>query len=405
MALNIQQLINQINERLVAVDSATPSSELNRLVELAQGFTTSGGVFEYQFEGDLPPFDSSQLGRIAFVRDGASFYYGKSDSAGWSVIPMVGVAEEEVSFNEYLQGTQYGYVAGGSPVPKFNIEQFSMTNDVNSSITASLARATRGQAGASSRTHGYVSGGAGPPSMGPGSVPYGNDWIQRFQFVPTLTSVQVGTLASAGSYPSASATYTQGDEGFRIGGYEFTGPSITAYNFIQKFPFSSETTATQVAAISAGRTGNVYDAGISGYTRGYATAGHNGIARERWEYVSTATSTAIGNLSWMRYGNSTASSDVSGYAAGGLGTGPQYTRNIIDKFPFVNDEATSTDVGDLPYQMYGLNQGSQSTTNGYASGGTGNTASFYKINFASDGNATNAAYLTQTMNEAAGHQL
>lgn len=405
MALNIQPLIDQISAKIAAADSATSSGDLKQLIDLAQRATTSGGILEYQSKQDLPSLDSSQLGRLAFVRDESSFYYGRSDSAGWYGLTMTGGDEVE-PFEEYLQGTQYGFVSGGAPTPKTNIEKFSMTNDLNSFIMAQLARSAYGQAGSSSRTHGYVAGGAGPPALGPGVTPYSNNWIQRFQFAADLNAVQVGTLASAGSYPGGNATYTQGDEAFKIGGYEFTVPSITAYNFIQKFPFSAETTATQVAAISAGRTGNTFDSGISGYTRGYAIYGNQSLARERWEYVSTATGVAIGNLSLMRYGTSTASSDVSGYVAGGYGSPPTPSnRNVIDKFPFANDEATSTSVGILPYQIYNMNQGSQSTTTGYVSGGTGSPTTMYKINFASDGNTTNAGALTQTMTLGSGHQL
>lgn len=407
MALNIQRLVDQINVRIAAADGSTPASEINKLIKLAHEASVSPGVREYQSVGDLPTIDSSELGELAYVRDQQSFYYGKSLDLGWVALPPSSSVELPAPFVEYLQGTQYGFVSGGSPTPKFNIEKFSMTNDLNSFIVGSLVRSAYGVNGSSSRTHGYLSGGAGPPSLGTGTVPYGNDWIQRFPFTADGNSVQVGTLGtSAGAHPGARTTYTQGDEGFRIGGYYYAVPTIISYNFIDKFPFSSETTATQVAAISAGRTGAIFDSGISGYTRGYAIYGYSHIARERWDYVSTSTGVAIGDLTYKRYGTSTASSDVSGYVAGGYGNPPTPTsNNKIDKFPFANDENTSTTVGVLSSQVYNMNQGQQSTTHGYATGGTGATQSMSKYLFASDGNSVSVGSLTVQLALASGQQV
>jgi hypothetical protein len=92
-----------------------------------------------------------------------------------------------------------------------------------------------------------------------------------------------------------------------------------------------------------------------------------------------------------------------GYTSGGYLLPNHY--NIIDKFPFATD-ADATDVGDLSTSNRYQVTGQSSAENGYTSGGriAYNTASWNTIDkfpFATDGNATDIANLTQSRYTAA----
>jgi hypothetical protein len=69
--------------------------------------------------------------------------------------------------------------------------------------------------------------------------------------------------------------------------------------------------------------------------------------------------------------------------------------NVIEKFPFATD-GDATDIADLTQARYGAS-GQSSDVSGYASGGRTNTAAqstIDKFPFASDGNATDVGDLT-----------
>ena len=95
-----------------------------------------------------------------------------------------------------------------------------------------------------------------------------------------------------------------------------------------------------------------------------------------------------------------------GYRSGGRAPA---VSNIIDKYSYTSD-GNATDVGDLTGPYYGRNQGASSTTDGYNFGGyyTPPGGSWYngieKYSFASDGNASDGGDLTTAFGEGGGHQ-
>ena len=101
MSINITNLISQISARLADSDlSSLDRKKINNLELIVQG---NSGVLEYQFRGDLPPADSSQIGKIAYVRDVrgydsggnfGSFYVGSNDSDGWSLLATTADSDE-----------------------------------------------------------------------------------------------------------------------------------------------------------------------------------------------------------------------------------------------------------------------------------------------------------------------
>jgi hypothetical protein len=141
---------------------------------------------------------------------------------------------------------------------------------------------------------------------------------------------------------------------------------------------------------------------LSSKTTGYVTANSR---IDKFPFASSTTATNIGNLSQSRVRVASSSSSTHGYSSGG--TPP--TRNTIDKFPFVSD-ANATDVGDLTQGRYGA-VGQSSDTHGYCSGGSSPTQprtpngfanGIEKIPFASDSNSVLVSNLGGT-SDASGH--
>jgi hypothetical protein len=69
---------------------------------------------------------------------------------------------------------------------------------------------------------------------------------------------------------------------------------------------------------------------------------------DKFPFASDASATDVGDLSFFRSGVSGQSSTASGYSSGGVGNPPSAVgiTNTIDKFPFASD-GNASDVGDL----------------------------------------------------------
>ena len=133
---------------------------------------------------------------------------------------------------------------------------------------------------------------------------------------------------------------------------------------------------------------NTFQGSVSGYVSGgrYGSTDMNAI--QKFPFSSDANSTDVGDLTLVRYYVAGSQSTTSGYAFGGT---PGVDR--IDKFPFASDD-DATDVGNLFVGRWKL-VGMCSTTTSYSAGGI--TSGFAYTNyidkfpFASDGNATDTA--------------
>ena len=173
MPINIQNIINQLEAKLTAADSNTSSNESLRLINLIEQINGSGGILEYQFPNQLPPVDSAQIGKLAYVRE-TDFYYDSSgllghfpkyyfaanDSDGWSEFDMNAKLNADSDYQAYLippppppppptqaQGTVSGYTSGGW-FPDINgIEKFPFAADANATDVGDLTASKYGMAG------------------------------------------------------------------------------------------------------------------------------------------------------------------------------------------------------------------------------------------------------------------
>ena len=136
----------------------------------------------------------------------------------------------------------------------------------------------------------------------------------------------------------------------------------------------------------------------AGYTSGgYTSATVNTI--DKFPFSSDSDATDVGDLTQTRQQADGHSSSSHGYTSGGLGPP---NSNVIDKFPFSSD-SNASDVGDLVVATQ-RHTGHSSTTDGYTGGGTPTPRAprIQKFPFSSDTNATEIGTLAEPRNYATG---
>jgi len=169
------------------------------------------------------------------------------------------------------------------------------------------------------------------------------------------------------------AGYTSGGRAYPTG-----APPSQLANIIDKFPFATDSNATDVGDLTVARS-NV--AGQSSDVSGYSSGGNTDNPQpsvntiDRFSFATNSNATDVGDLSQARRATAGQSSTVSGYTSGGYyysaPAPPQPVnarwRNTIDKFPFATN-SNASDVGDLTINLNNL-VGQSSSVSGYASGG------------------------------------
>ena len=304
------------------------------------------------------------------------------------------------------QGSTYGYLAGGSQLQGQShqaIERWPFATNANATnignITPSHNRYISDQ---SSTTHGYTSGG------------YVQNVIDKFPFASTpVTATDVGDLTQSRSATAGQSSTTHGYASGGGGGYSPPPPGYPLFNTIDKFPFSSDTNATDVGDLTEAK----WKVGQSSTTHGYTSGGGDSVPNhsniiDKFPFSTDANATDVGDLTQARTNSGSQSSGTHGYVAGGSDPSNPDTSgtNIIDKFPFSSD-GNATDVGDLTANSGNSRAGSSSTADGYTMGGSGGspltqrTTIIDKFPFSSDANATDVGDLTKQTRNATGLQV
>lgn len=303
-----------------------------------------------------------------------------------------------------FQGTTAGYSSGGYYHPpatlRNTIDKFPFASDANATDVGDLNDNQQGKAGQSSTTNGYSSGGKFTSPM--------SNWIEKFPFASNANATLPGTLTVARGWAAGQSSSTHG---YTSGGMT----TISSWtNIIDRFPFSSTETATDVGDISQNRA---YSAGQSSLDDGYTSGGYiappsplitNTI--DKFPFASNTNATDVGDLTNTRRWVAGQSSTTHGYTTGGQTTQPSIIRSdIIDKFPFASN-ANATNVGTLSLTRR-AGGGQSSLVSGYTSGGYGpinppviTVNTIDKFPFATDANATNVGGLTTRSYTVAGHQ-
>jgi len=316
-----------------------------------------------------------------------------------------------------IQGSASGYLMGGYRAGSFytnTVEKISLTSDGNATDTLDLA-VTVGFLGGGNQslTDGYATGGV-EGTAPPVSTAYRNH-IQKFSFSTEADATDVADLTRAAVCASSQNSTTNGyTSGGKFGPSSPSDPTplTSCTNIIDKFPFSSDSNATDVGDLAAS-LGHL--AGQSSSSNGYTTGGYSDPSNvvdytsnriQKFPFSSDTNATDVADLTQARIGVTGSSSDASGYSAGGMVVSPPPTGanyNIIDKFPFSSD-TNATDVGDLTVarEQEGGGTGISSTSSGYMAGGrvyspvTTICNTIDKYSFSSDGNATDVGDMTGT---------
>ena len=185
------------------------------------------------------------------------------------------------------------------------------------------------------------------------------------------TAAELTVRSVDGQIEVTSASPMQGTvAGFVAGGLVYP----TFYNAIDRFPFATDTNATNVGSLINGLN---LGAGLSSTTDGYVAGGFSFVDIEKFRFATSTVTKGVGYLTESRgFGSKGHSTTTHGYVSGGFP--PSTGSNTIDRFPFAVD-AMALDVGDLTLgRRYPAT--ASSDAHGYDAGGDNNTPGTFYLN-------------------------
>jgi hypothetical protein len=344
------------------------------------------------------------------VQDPSRYSISSTTLALNNVAPLIAGANIEVRYFDFFslpgasaggggggssfQGSVSGYISGGQTPASNVIDKFPFSADSNATDVGDLTVARYDVAGQSSSTSGYTSGG----TLGPAFT----NVIDKFPFAANANATDVGDLTESRAGVTGQSSSTSG---YRSGG------SYPRVNTIDKFSFSADGNASDVGDLTrivrntAGQSSTTHGYTSGGYNHSISPATFSNII-DRFPFATNSNATDVGDLTQNRSHIAGQSSTASGYTSGGFSFTPggySYV-NTIDKFPFASN-ANATDVGDLIGGI-GFPAGQSSTVSGYASGGVGaGNNIIQKFPFAADSNATDVGDITVARRDSAGQQV
>ena len=317
---------------IVGVHHAPPS-------DTSHGYT-SGGL------ADPPGYVTATIERFSFASAANSTTYGSLN--------------KNVSNVTGHSSSTHGYTTGGinnqppfsypfaSPLQhptgrKNYIYKFLFGTGSDASDIGDLINSPVSSAGQSSSTHGYVSGGDGPPVL---------NTIQKFPFSTDANSTDIADLTQARVYATGVSSSTHG---YTAGGMPNDSPLFgTKVNTIDKFPFSSDDNATDVGDLNSNRA---FGAGANSGSHGYVTGGYaypNAYepSTARFPFSSDTNATVVGAIGtgFGTWGGPIAghSSPTHGYTSGG-GQSTSFTH--ITRFSFAVED-DGAEIGDLQLRRF-----------------------------------------------------
>lgn len=244
--------------------------------------------------------------------------------------------------NAGISSDSHGYTAGGyGPSGSSNIiDKFPFAANGNAFDVGDLSQVTYGGGGNSSKQFGI--------GFSAGSAyPTGTNIIDKIPFATDSNGFDVGDLTVARGLQAGQTSTTHA---YNSGGEPVSGNA--GVNTIDKFPMAatSYVLATDVGDLTAAR-GRV--CGQSSLTHGYSSGGTPtwppnaswSAVIDKFPFSSDSNATSVGSLTSARAMGSGTSSTVAGYTGGGSTSQPT-TVTTIDKFPFSTDY-NAVSVGSL----------------------------------------------------------
>jgi len=228
-------------------------------------------------------------------------------------------------------------------------------------------------------------------AQGGGNTPH--SIIDRFPFSTDTSATSVGTLVT-GNYEQSSASDPAGGYSYLAGGK--TGS--TRYAYVQRHQNASSANSVQVG--NAHGSGTRLSSGWHSLTHGYRAGGWSGSTNnfiKKYPFSTSANESDIADLSLARHRASQLSSATYGYMCGGHNNGTKYDR--IDKHAFATS-LDSVDVGNLEEVDYGsIGTYDLVGGNGYTSAGEQNDKKMQIVSFTTDQNATEVAQFSIAMKD------
>jgi len=211
----------------------------------------------------------------------------------------VGDLNGSVSAVAGISSVTHGYAAGGNqpvnPNLQRRIDKFPFSTDTNATNIGNLCACRSAASSSSSVDAGYVASGENSASGG-----YAN-YIERFPFASETSISNIGTtgICTYGSGGHSSST-----DGYMVGG-KF--PPNTFYTNIQKYPFSTSVAASCVGGLGTGR---LNFASSSSNTAGLSAGGEgspgiifgSALTVEKFPFASPTSQSNVGDLACCRSG-------------------------------------------------------------------------------------------------------
>lgn len=383
-ATNIKSVLELLRTKVYNASSSTSLDELNSMVKAAQ-LAHTPMIRHYDSDGSLPTATSSEE-RLAFITSTGSIKM--NNGRRWEATTSSSSGGGGPTFS--YQGSAYGYIGGGQyPSGATNsYEKFSLTSDGNGTDTADLTLYKSAVSGMHSDTTSYYAGGMNWP----GGYLSTND-IAKFPFATDGDATDAGDLTAIRDWQTS---HSSGTHGYIAGGQPNT-------NIIDKFDMATDGNATDVGDL----TDTMYMAsGASDVSAayGYVYSGKLGPSGDisgtnKFSFASDGNATTVTGVVWTHpsgynYRAGVGANSTTHAYQMGAEAGMQTVSNDIAKFPFAAENAIAT-VGELTKAKAETGFGNSSTTYAYHSGGAtpGFTNVIEKIDFSSDGNATDVGDL------------
>ena len=361
-AINLQNIIEITQRKIAAVDSNSSTRDLENLMELTM--LTGGGhkADSSGFDSDVPNY----VGRLVFIDSGSEGYFKFN-----TTIAGAPSASSNQNFTQILKdGTYTPY----SPPPL----GFSVAS-INGSA------------------YGFRATGGWPGS-------YVSNVIDKYSYTSDGNASDVGDLTGNKAFSISGSTKTHG--------YSYASyPAGVA----EKWSHTSDGNSTQIPGLSTptyfgtGNTSDTYHYITQGYNAFTPSVGNPNINTDIVRApIASEDAWSDTGMDWSQVTGSSGQgmavqSHTHGYV---LSVGGGYPRtaagtNKIEKFPFAAEDATS-DVGDMTHPRSQKTDNSYNNTYGFSSGGNNPSSSaptvlneIERISFASDGNGTDIADLSQ----------
>ena len=266
-AISVSNVTNSISKYPFAAEIiSTDVADITVARTGASG--TSSSSNGYTAGGHTHPFNSSP-GSASNVID--KFPFAISSGTGSDV----GDLAVAMTLNAGAQSATHGYVMGGTndinaadPAPvtfMTDIQRFPFSTPVSVSNTRDLSEGRYALSGHSNPTYGYAAGGIG--ILAPAQL---KDTIDKFPFAYDANAADLGDLTVARGFVGGVSS---GSHGYVGGGSNHPDKTFVEFNTIDKFPFSTDTNATDVGDLASeryaasGQSSNAYGYYVGGSSK------------------------------------------------------------------------------------------------------------------------------------------